>query len=91
MEGEEFGTQRNIPVSYTHLVSNTSGAAGIAYWINAWYKLPEERRVDKSSPLVTKMKEWVDKEYEDGRVTVLTDEELVAKIDSVCKELHITL
>ena len=72
-------------------VSNTPGAAGIAYWINAYYKLAGERQVDKNSELVRRLKDWVDKEYEDGRVTVLTDEELVAKIDSVCDELHITL
>ena len=37
------------------------------------------------------LKEWVDKQYEDGRVTVLTDEELIAKIESVCRELHVVL
>ena len=72
-------------------ISNTSGAAGIAYWINAYYKLSGDREVDKNSELVKRVKAVVDKEYEDGRVTVLTDEELIAKIDSVCKELHMTL
>lgn len=72
-------------------VSNTSGTAGIAYWINAYFKLPEERKVDKNSELVHRLKEWVDKQYEDGRVTVLTDEELIAKIESVCRELHVVL
>ena len=47
--------------------------------------------MDKNCELVQHLKEWVDAEYEDGRVTVLTDEELVEKINSVCKELHITL
>ncbi|MDQ9891090.1 hypothetical protein RFZ55_01820, partial [Acinetobacter baumannii] len=65
-------------------ISNTSGIAGIAYWINAYYKLPKERQVDKDAELVKAVKAWVDKEYEEGRVTVLTDEELVEKIDSVC-------
>lgn len=95
MKNEEiyniFDTEKFLGRPPLVAVSNTSGTAGIAYWINAWYKLPEERRVDKSSPLVIKVKEWVDKEYEDGRVTVLTDDELVDKIDSVCEELHITL
>ena len=72
-------------------VSNTSGVAGIAYWINAYYKLPQGSQVDKNSELVSRLKEWVDKEYEEGRVTVLTDDELIAKIDSICKELHIKL
>ena len=44
-------------------VSNTSGTAGIAYWINAYFKLPEERKVDKNSELVHRLKEWVDKQY----------------------------
>ena len=95
MKNEEiyniFDTEKFLGRPPLVAVSNTSGTAGIAYWINAWYKLPEERRVDKSSPLVIKMKEWVDKEYEDGRVTVTRDLVLVAKIDSVCEELHITL
>ena len=72
-------------------VSNTSGTAGIAYWINAYFKLLEERKVDKNSELVHRLKEWVDKQYEDGRVTVLTDDELIAKIESVCRELHVVL
>ena len=72
-------------------ISNTSGTAGIAYWINAYYKLSGDRQVDKNSELVRRVKASVDKEYEDGRVTVLTDKELIDKIDSVCKELHMTL
>ena len=47
--------------------------------------------LDKNRDLVLALKAWVDREYEEGRVTVLTDEELVAKIESVCEELHITL
>ncbi len=72
-------------------VSNTSGLAGIAHWINCYYKLKEERLVDKSSPLVAKVKEWVDAEYDDGRITVITDAELVKVITDVCHELQIIL
>lgn len=86
-----FDTEKFLDRPALVSVSNTSGTAGIAYWINAWYKLPSERQVDKESLLVKRIKQWVDKEYEDGRVTVLTDEELVAKIDSVCEELQMTL
>ena len=72
-------------------ISNTSGIAGIAYWINTYYKLPKERQVDKDAEIVRRVKEWVNREYEDGRVTVLTDEELVEKIEQICEDLHITL
>ncbi|MBC5687725.1 2-isopropylmalate synthase [Mediterraneibacter sp. NSJ-55] len=86
-----FDTEKFLNRPARVSVSNTSGAAGIAYWINAFYKLPKERQVDKNSALVSQVKDWVDKEYEDGRVTVLTDEELVEKISSICEHLHITL
>lgn len=58
-------------------VNKTSGLAGIAFWINDYYKLPEDKRVDKNDPLVVKMKEMVDKEYEEGRCSSFGDDELV--------------
>ena len=70
-------------------VSNTSGLAGIAHWINSYFHLPKEQSVDKSSELVKMVKVWVDKQYDEGRVTVLTDAELVAEINKCCKKLNI--
>ena len=72
-------------------VSNTSGLAGIAHWINTYFRLPEERQVDKNSELVSMVKVWVDQEYEDGRVTVLTDEEILAVIGDACTKLGVSL
>lgn len=72
-------------------VSNTSGLTGIAHWINTYDKLKGEWQLDKNSPLVTCVKEWVDKKYESGRVTVLTDEELVRVITDTCHKLQIIL
>lgn len=57
-------------------VSNTSGLAGVAHWINGYLNLKEEGAFDKRHPIVAKVKQWVDHEYENGRVTVITDEEL---------------
>ena len=72
-------------------VSNTSGLAGIAHWINNYYHLPEDRKVDKNSELVKCIKVWVDAQYDDGRVTVITDNELKVEISKCCEELNITL
>lgn len=72
-------------------VSNTSGLAGIAHWINNYYHLPQERRVDKNSELVRLIRDWVDAQYDEGRVTVMTDQELVDKIADTCQELGIVL
>ncbi len=72
-------------------VSNTSGLAGVAHWINTYYRLKDDRAVDKNSPVVVKVKEWVDAEYEGGRVTVIADEELVKVVADVCHELQVVL
>ena len=84
-----FDTDKFLNRPVLVAVSNTSGLAGIAHWINAYYKLKGDRAIDKNSPLVAKVKEWVDAEYESGRVTVLTDDELVRVITDACHELQI--
>ena len=57
--------------------SSTSGLAGIAYWINVYLNLKGEERVDKKSELVVNIKKWIDEEYEGGRQTVISDEEMI--------------
>ncbi len=86
-----FDTEKFLNRPVLCAVSSTSGLAGIAHWINTYFKLAEEKKVDKNSQLVRDIKEWVDAEYESGRVTVLTDEELLAVIDKYCKKLGIEL
>ncbi len=63
------------------MVTKTSGLAGIAFWINRHYKLEKtDKEVDKKSPLVIKLKEWIDLEYENGRQSSITKKELETKI-----------
>ena len=45
-------------------VSNTSGLAGIAHWINTFYHLKGDFAIDKGHPLVSCIKELVDREYD---------------------------
>lgn len=72
-------------------VSNTSGLAGVAHWMNTYFGLKEERAMDKNHPLVEKVKKWVDEQYESGRVTMITDDELLAIIDECATQLGITI
>ena len=69
-------------------VSNTSGLAGIAHWINAYFHLDNADKVEKNDPLIAEVKACVDKEYEEGRVTVMTDEELIKIIQKCCEKLN---
>lgn len=86
-----FDTEKflNRPVLVS--VSNTSGLAGIAHWMNTYYHLEGERAVDKNSELVHHVKEKVDQQYDDGRVTVMTDAELTEMINDCCQKLQIEL
>ena len=75
-----FNTKKLLNRDASVLVTKTSGLAGIAYWINSNYHLEGDNKVDKHDPLVVAMKQWVDDEYEGGRITSLSNHELEEKI-----------
>ena len=68
----------NRPVSV--MISNTSGLAGIAYWINQHYNLKGDQQVSKKDQLVLDLKVWIDELYAAGRTTSLSSKELEKKI-----------
>ena len=71
-----FNTDKilNRPVKIA--ISNTSGTSGIAHWINTNFHLRGEAAVSKTDPVVEVVYNWVNEQYNEGRVTVITDEEL---------------
>lgn len=75
-----FNTKKILNRPASVLVGKASGLAGIAYWINNNYRLPDDKKIDKKDPLVVALKRWIDREYEDGRQTTLSDSELESKI-----------
>ena len=76
-----FDTKKLLNRSASVMLGKTSGLAGIAYWINENYHLSVDEAVDKRDPLVVALKEWIDKEYEDGRQTSLSVGEIEEKIE----------
>ena len=68
-------------------VNEHSGAAGIAHWVNSYFNLREERRLEKRDTRLLKIKEWVDQQYEGGRNTVIGDHELIEFIQAEVPEL----
>jgi isopropylmalate/homocitrate/citramalate synthase len=78
-----FDTRKILNRPATVLLGKASGLAGIAYWINENYRLAESEKVDKRDPLVVSLKEWIDKEYEDGRVSSMSDIELETKLEEL--------
>lgn len=84
-----FDTDKLLNRPVLVAVSNTSGLAGIAHWMNTYYRLKGDKAVDKKSPLVEEVKKWVGKEYETGRVTAITDSELEKVIKESSEKLGI--
>ncbi|MBQ8563760.1 MAG: 2-isopropylmalate synthase [Firmicutes bacterium] len=75
-----FNTKKLLNRAPGVAVSKTSGLAGIAYWLNEHYGLTGEAQMTKASPLVIKLKDWVDVMYADGRTTSLSTGEMEAKV-----------
>ena len=69
-------------------VDSHSGLAGIAYWINGYYKLPKDHEIDKKDEIVVKMKEYIDDLYAKGRNTCMGDEEMDEILHHLNPKLH---
>ena len=62
-------------------VTNTSGIAGVGYWINQYLRKKGIGSVDKNSQVVKKVYEWVTEQYDNGRITIISDDELAVKTE----------
>ncbi len=71
-----FNTEKILNRPARVAVDSHSGLAGIAFWINSYYELPEAHRISKQDPIVAAIKERVDAEYAAGRNTAMGDDEL---------------
>lgn len=79
----------NRPVQVA--VTKTSGVSGVAHWINSHFGLKGETAFTKKDPVVLTVKTWVDKEYEQGRVVAIAEEELLREIHRACLEHDVTI
>ncbi len=64
----------NRPVAVA--IAETSGPPVIAHWINDHYRLGPERRVEKSHPGIAKIAAAISQEYEAGRTTNISNQEM---------------
>jgi len=71
-----FDTEKILNRSADVAISNTSGIAGIAYWVNKHYSLSGSNQVTKHDDWIVKMKSDIDTLYADGRTTLMSDSEL---------------
>lgn len=58
-------------------INNYSGISSIAYFINSYFSKKGKDKITKYDQRLIPIKEWIDKEYENGRSTNITIEEMV--------------
>ena len=72
-----FDTEKLLNRPAQVAIGGHSGAAGIAHWVNQRLaERGEAARYDKRSPVIERMKAIIDREYEGGRTTTMSDTEL---------------
>ena len=58
-------------------VTDKSGIAGVAHWVNSYLGLRPESALDKRHPGLAAVYDWVKEQYGLGRVTSISDEEML--------------
>lgn len=69
-----FNTEKFLNRPCRVAVTNTSGLAGIAYWVQE--NIPGAANVRKDNPGIAAMRDWIEDEYAKGRTTSISDSEM---------------
>ncbi len=71
-----FDTKKILDRPIDIIVTDKSGTAGIAHWINTRLDLAEGERVDKLHPGIIKIQKMIQEQYDEGRATSMSKEEM---------------
>ncbi|MBI5967682.1 MAG: histone-lysine N-methyltransferase [Deltaproteobacteria bacterium] len=71
-----FDTEKILKRPLSIMITDKSGLAGIAHWVNTHLELWGDQRVDKRHPGVAKIYKWVVEQYQKGRVTSISHGEM---------------
>ncbi|HDQ04676.1 MAG TPA: histone-lysine N-methyltransferase [Deltaproteobacteria bacterium] len=85
-----FDTKKILKRPIVTMVSDVSGNAGIAYWINQHFGLEGKNAIDKRHPGVSKINKWVKEQYDNGRITTISPEEMEKKSRLHLPELFVS-
>jgi isopropylmalate/homocitrate/citramalate synthase len=86
-----FDTHKILTRPVRVLVNSNSGAAGLLHWIQSHFGLPEDNGLDKRDPRLASVLEWIQAEYDGGRVTAFDDEEIEAYLSEHAPGLYAEL
>ncbi len=82
-----FDTKRILGRGPRVLINQTSGAAGLLHWMRSHFGVPDDFELDKRDGRLTPLVEYVQRSYEQGRVTAFGDQELESVMANLTPEL----
>jgi len=82
-----FDTEKVLGVPVDVQISDKSGHAGVAEWINLHFKLETDAQISKDHPGVAKMVRAIAEQYDQGRVGIESPEELLKMVAEHIPEL----
>jgi citrate (Re)-synthase len=85
-----FDTKRilNRPVAVN--ITDKSGLAGIAHWVNSHFALVGKDRIEKAHPGIARVNKWIIKQYDEGRITFISDEEIEHLVRRYIPEIFVS-
>ena len=94
MKNEEiyniFDTTKVLKRPMGVIITDKSGVAGIAHWVNSHLDLDAEKKIDKRHPGLAKVNKWVLEQYEQGRTTSISHDELLEKAKKYLPEYFVS-
>jgi isopropylmalate/homocitrate/citramalate synthase len=72
-----FDTEKILKRPMGITMTDKSGAAGVAFWLNSYLGLSEEQKIPKNHPAALKICQWVADQYAEGRTTSVSTEEMI--------------
>lgn len=85
-----FDTTKLLKRPIVPMITDKSGKAGIAFWINSHFGLHDAAEIDKRHPGISKIHKWINEEYESGRVTSISNEEMEKRVRKYIPELFMS-
>ncbi|MEN6478563.1 MAG: 2-isopropylmalate synthase [Anaerolineales bacterium] len=82
-----FNTELLLKAPIRVMVNQASGAAGLLHWIKNEFHLPADYPLDKRDPRLVPVLNWIEGEYQDGRVSGITDGELHTVLRTLAPDL----
>jgi len=85
-----FDTEKLLNRPPGIIINDKSGTAGITQWVNTHLRLTGNKRVDKHDPTVSRINDWVQEQYDKGRVTSISNEEMEVVVRNFMPHMFIS-